>query len=78
MHTKMCIHYSLIRRLGSYKVAMFVFHCVVSNSLYCRVCLFPRDQIFADFVSFLSMIMYEILFIMMFKVKYLQHLVLKI
>ena len=42
---------------------MFVFYRIVSNSLYCRVCLFLfyGDQIFVYFVSFLSMIIYEIL-----------------
>ena len=34
---------------------MFVFYCVVINSLYCRICLF-------NFVSFLSMIIYEVLY----------------
>ena len=41
---------------------MFVFYCVFINSFYCGyVCSFCRDHIFADFVSFLSMIIYEIL-----------------
>ena len=39
---------------------MFVFYCTVNNSLY--VCSFCRDQIFMDFVSFLSMIIYEVLY----------------
>ena len=41
-------------------------YCVVSNSLYCRVaiyvCLFRRVKIFVDFVSFLSMIIYGVLY----------------
>ena len=53
MHTKVCI-----RRLVSYKVCL----CFIVNSLYCRagyVSLFCRGKIFVDFVSFLSMIIYE-------------------
>ena len=44
---------------------MFVFYCVVSNNLYCTigyVCSFCGDQSFVDFVSFLSMIIYEVLY----------------
>ena len=51
MHTKMCIYYSLIRRLDSYKVCLcFV---VLSVTVYTvgYVCLFRRDQIFVDFVT---------------------------
>ena len=63
MHTKIYIHYSLLRRLASYKVAMFVFYCIVSSSFYYRICfLICRDQIFLDFVSFLSMIICEVLY----------------
>ena len=41
---------------------MFEFYCVVSNSLYCRVCLFILwGSNFVDFVSFLSMTIYEVL-----------------
>ena len=40
-----------------------MFYCVVSNSLYWRVCLLIfDDQIFVDYVSFLSMITYEVLY----------------
>ena len=47
---------------------MFAFHCVFSNSLYCRVCLFiSRRSHFADFVSFLSMIFYEVLYTWCFR-----------
>ena len=50
---------------------MFVFDCVVSNSLYCRVCfLFFRDQVFVDFVSFLSMIIYEVLYTLSWCLRY--------
>ena len=41
----------------------FVFYCVISNSLYCGyICLLCGDQIFRDFVRFLSMIIYEVLY----------------
>ena len=43
---------------------MFVFYCIVSNSLYCRVCLFilwgSNFHVFC--YSFLYMIIYEILY----------------
>ena len=42
---------------------MFVFCCVVSNSLYCRVCLFISWGSNFRGVSFLSMIIYEVLYI---------------
>ena len=53
MHTKVCIHYSLIRRLASYKVCLcfIVLSVVVCTVGY--VCSFLRDQIFVDFVCFL-------------------------
>ena len=56
MHTKMCIYYSLIKRLASYKA----FLCyVVLSVIFCTigyVCSFRGGQIVVDFVSFLSMI----------------------
>ena len=64
MHMKMCIHYSLhyslLRRLASYKVCLCVYRVV-------RFCIVPHDcyfcwyQIFMDFVKFLYMIIYEVL-----------------
>ena len=62
MHIKMCIHYSLIRSLASYKVCLCF---IVLSVMVCTVgyvYLFHRDQIFVDFVSFLSMIIYEALY----------------
>ena len=68
MHTKMCIHYSLIRRLASYNVclrfiALSVAVCTVGyvSSFHSKFC---RDQIFVDFVtcSFFSMIIYDVLY----------------
>ena len=42
---------------------MFVFYCVVSNSLYCRAYLFISwGSNFVYVVSFLSMIIYEVLY----------------
>ena len=51
-------------KAGQFK-GMFVCYCIVSNSLYCRVyvCLLRRNQIFVTyFVTFLSMIIYEVLY----------------
>ena len=70
MRTKICIHDSLIRVLSNYKV----FSCIIVLSVkVCTVkyiCYFCRDQIFVDFVGFLSMIIYGsfLYIIMMFKV----------
>ena len=58
----MFIYYSLIRRLASYKVCL---HFIVLSVTVCTVgyvYLFCEDQIFMDFVSFLSMIIYEALY----------------
>ena len=63
----MWFQYSLLWRLAS----MFVFYCVVSKSLYCRVCLFILwGSNFVDFVSFLSMIIYEVLYTLSWCLKY--------
>ena len=65
MRTKMCIHYSLIRKLASYEVCLcFIVLSLVSYSLSTvgYVCSsFRGDQIFVNFVSFLSVITYEVL-----------------
>ena len=55
MHTKMCIHYLLIRRVTSYKVCLCFVVLLVTVCTVRYVCSFRRDQIFMDFVSFLSM-----------------------
>ena len=62
MHTKMCIRCSLIRnlRLASYKVCLCFIVLSVTVCTVGYVCLFRRDQIFMDFVIFLSMITYEV------------------
>ena len=42
-----------------------MFYCVVSCVTVCNagyICSFRGDQIFVDFVSFLSMIIYEVLY----------------
>ena len=63
MNTKMRIHYSLIRsKAGQYKVCLCF---IVLSVIVCTVgyvCSFRRDQSFMDFVSFLSMIIYEVLY----------------
>ena len=61
MHTRMCIYYSLIRRLASYKVCFCFTVLAVTVCTVGYVCSFRRDQIFVDFVSFLSMTIYEVL-----------------
>ena len=64
MYTKMCIHCSLIRslRLASFTVCLCV---IVLSVIVCTVgyvCIFCKDQIFRDFVSFLYMIINEVLY----------------
>ena len=39
---------------------MFVFYCVVTVCIVGYVCSFYGDQIFVDFISHLSMIIYEV------------------
>ena len=62
MHTKMFIHYSLLRRMASYKVCLCFIVLWVTVCTVGYVCLFHGEQIFVDFVSFLSMIIYEVLY----------------
>ena len=51
---------------------MFVIYCIVNTSLYCRVCLHILwGSSFVYFVSFLSMIIYEVLYTLVFKTKIL-------
>ena len=66
MRTKMYIHsdFSLIRslRLASFKVCLCVIVLSVTVCTVGYVCLLCRDQIFVDFISFLPMIIYEVLY----------------
>ena len=64
MHTKMYIHCLLIRslRLASFKVFLCVIVLSVTLCTIEYVCLLHRDQIFVDYVSFLSMIIYVVLY----------------
>ena len=62
MRIKMCIHYPLIRRLASYKVCLCFIVLSVTVCTVGYVCSFRRKHIFVDFVSFLSMIIYEVLY----------------
>ena len=78
----MCIHCNclLIRslRLASFKVYLCVIVLSVTICTVEYVCLSRRHQIFVYFVSFLCMIIYEVLYtyiITIFKVYYLQCLV---
>ena len=63
MHTKMFLLRSLIKslRLASFKVCLCAIVLSVTVCTIGYVCLFRRDQILMDFVSFLSMIIYEVL-----------------
>ena len=55
--------------LESYKVHIFVFYCIVSNSCTVGyVCVFSGDHVFMYFVSFLSMIIFEVLYTLTFAV----------
>ena len=68
MRTRICIHCSLIRslRLASFKVCLRVIVLSVTEGIFVY---FVEIKIFVDFVSFLSMIIYEVLYTyMMFKV----------
>ena len=62
MHIKMCICFSLLRRLASYKVCLCFIVLSVTVCTVGYVCSFCGDQIFVDFVSFLFMIIYEVLY----------------
>ena len=62
MHTSICIHYSLIGRLASYKVYLCFIVLSVTVCTVGYICVFRGDQIVVDFVSFLSMIIYEVLY----------------
>ena len=59
---KMSIHYSLIRRLASYKVCLCFIVLSVKVCTVGYVCSFHRDQIFINFVIFISMIINEVFY----------------
>ena len=65
MHIKMRFHYSLLRSLTSYKVCLCFIVLSVTVCTVGYVCLFHGDHTFVDFVSFLSMIIYEVLYMRM-------------
>ena len=56
----MCIHYLRTAKQAS---QLFAFYCVVTIHTVGYVCSFCGDQIFVDFVSFLSTIIYKVLHI---------------
>ena len=62
MCIKMCIHYSLIRRLAGYKVCLCFILLSIKVCTVGYVCSFHGNQIFVYFVIFLSMIIYEVLY----------------
>ena len=57
----MWLHYPLLRSLDTYKVHLCFIVLSVTVGTVGYICLFHGDQIFVDFVSFLSMIIYEVL-----------------
>ena len=62
MRIKMFIYYSLLRRLANYKVCLCFIVLSVTVFTVGYVCSFCGDQSFVDFVSFLSMIIYEVFY----------------
>ena len=60
MCTKM--HYSLLKRVTSYKESLCFVMLLVTVCTVGYVCSFRGGQIFVDFVSFLSMIIYYALY----------------
>ena len=62
MCIRMWLHYPLIWRLGSYKVCLCFIVLSVTVCIVGYICLFRGDQIFVGFVTFLSMIIYEVLY----------------
>ena len=77
MHTKMCIHYSLIGKLaGYYKVCLCFIALLVTVCTVGYVCSFCRDQIFMNFLIHGNLWSF-IYIIMILKVLYLQRLAFK-
>ena len=70
----MCRHCncSLIRslRLASFKVCLCVIVLLVTICTVGYVCLFRRHQTFVNFISFLSMIIYEVVYILSWCLRY--------
>ena len=68
MHSNLCVQRcvsitdSLIRRLASYKVCLCFIVLSVTICTVGYACSFRRGQIFMEFVSLLSMIIYEVLY----------------
>ena len=62
MHIKMWLHYPLLRSLDSYKVRLCFIVLSVTVCTVGYICLCHGDQIFMDFVNFLSTIIYEVLY----------------
>ena len=62
MRAKMWLHYPLLRSLDGYKVRLCFIVLSVTVCTVGYICLFRGDQIFMDYVSFLFMIIYELLY----------------
>ena len=62
MHIMMWLHYPLWWSLDSYKVHLCFVVLSVTVCTVGYICIFRGDQIFVDFVSFLSMILYKVLY----------------
>ena len=58
----MWLHYQLLRSLDIYKVCLCYIVLLVTICTVGYICLFHGDQIFMYFVSFLSMIIFEVLY----------------
>ena len=63
----MWLHYPLLRSLDSYKVHLCFIVLSVTVCTVGYICLFRGDQIFMDFVSLLSMIIYDVLYTVLCK-----------
>ena len=62
MRIKMWLYYPLLQSLDSYKVCLYFIVLLVTVCTVGYICFFHGDQTFVDFVSLLSMIIYEVLY----------------
>ena len=62
MCIKLWLHYPLLRSLDNYKVRLCFIVLSVTVCTVGYICLFHGDEILVDYVSFLSMIIYEVLY----------------
>ena len=62
MHIKVSLQYLLLQSLDNYKVCLSFIVLSVTVCTVGYICLFRVDQTFVDIVSFLSLIIYEVLY----------------